>query len=276
MNDKTGFVYVMTKNDLPYYYKVGCTEKKPHLRAKELDGTDSPMPSVVTYYVFCSEYQLLESESHKALSDFRVRENREWFKCTRDGAISAIRASAINLSIELYFEKNDLEDPHKFSEKREKELRIEPSLRQGNVGSPDFIKNLLVMFSEVSNRRDVEASENLILYNNRISDLKKQRYNKGRFVDLCDAAREDYLRRDLEIKHVVERSLSFHYQHNKSNMSSSLLLGINKVAQRIIDGESVIVGFEGQGMTCNFISGCSELDDVMKAFTLKNISNSTS
>lgn len=269
-SDKSGFVYVMTKNDLPYYYKVGCTEKKPYLRAKELDGTDSPMPSIVTYYAFCSEFQLLESESHKALFDFRVRENREWFKCTRDNAISAIRMSAAKSDIELYFEKCDLDDPHQAAEKRVKGLPGESCVDDVSVDNSDFIRDLLVAFSGVSVRRDVEISENLVLYNNRISDLRKQGYSKGRFIDLCEAAREDYLRRGVEIGATVERSLEWCYKHKKNGMSLHLFIEIDKIASRIIKGETLLSSGVDQRVG-GFISGCTELDDVMRAFTIKKI-----
>lgn len=134
MEDRHGFVYVMTKEELPHIYKVGCTEKKPHLRAAELDGTDSPLPSIVTYYAFCDDHQKLEAEAHQILSEHRIRNNREWFRCSRDKAISAIREAAQENRINIHFEKLDLADPHKAAEARTDEDQDEYS--EGHTYDP--------------------------------------------------------------------------------------------------------------------------------------------
>ncbi len=103
--DQTGFVYVMTKESSPMYFKVGKTEKKPQLRAIELDGTDSPTPSIVVYYVFCEDINQLELLTHKELDSLRVRQNREWFKCSQKDAMDAIKRVAERHSIEIHYEK---------------------------------------------------------------------------------------------------------------------------------------------------------------------------
>jgi hypothetical protein len=105
LKDKTGFVYVMTKESSPMYFKVGKTEKKPQLRAIELDGTDSPTPSIVVYYVFCEDINQLELLTHKELDSIRVRQNREWFKCSQKDAMDAIKRVAERYSIEIHYEK---------------------------------------------------------------------------------------------------------------------------------------------------------------------------
>lgn len=105
-DDKSGFVYVMTKESSPSYFKIGRTEKKPQLRAMELDGTDSPTPSIVVYYVFCEDIDRMEICSHQALDSFRVRQNREWFRCSQQEAVDAIKRTADLQGIEIYYEKN--------------------------------------------------------------------------------------------------------------------------------------------------------------------------
>jgi hypothetical protein len=105
LKDNTGFVYVMTKESSPMYFKVGKTEKKPQLRAIELDGTDSPTPSIVVYYVFCEDINQLEPLTHKELDSLRVRQNREWFKCSQKDAMDAIKRVAERYSIEIHYEK---------------------------------------------------------------------------------------------------------------------------------------------------------------------------
>jgi hypothetical protein len=103
--DNSGFVYLMVKESSPGYLKVGTTEKKPHLRALELDGTDSPTPSIVIYYVYCESAQELERFTHEKLNKFRVRANREWFKCAPSAGIEAIKSVAASEEIEIFYEK---------------------------------------------------------------------------------------------------------------------------------------------------------------------------
>lgn len=103
--DDTGFVYVMGKESAPSFFKIGKTEKKPQLRAVELDNTDSPSPSIVVFYVFCEDFSRLELLAHKELETARVRQNREWFKCTQSEAISGVRRAAESASINILYEK---------------------------------------------------------------------------------------------------------------------------------------------------------------------------
>lgn len=76
-----GYVYVMKNESLPNTYKIGGTVRDPEVRAKELSNTSVPTP----YKVICSQkvndWWLVEKEIHKALSEFRVSSNREFFSC---------------------------------------------------------------------------------------------------------------------------------------------------------------------------------------------------
>lgn len=76
-----GYVYVMQNESLPNTYKIGGTVRDPEVRAKELSSTSVPTP----YKVICSQkvndWRLVEKEIHKALSEFRVSSNREFFSC---------------------------------------------------------------------------------------------------------------------------------------------------------------------------------------------------
>jgi hypothetical protein len=95
----------MTKESSPTYFKIGRTEKKPQLRAIELDGTDSPTPSIVVYYVFCEDIEQLEQHTHKELDSLRVRQNREWFKCSQQDAMDAIKRVSERQGIDIHYEK---------------------------------------------------------------------------------------------------------------------------------------------------------------------------
>ena len=103
--DNSGFVYVMAKESSPNYLKIGRTEKKPQLRADELDSTDSPTPSFVVYYVFCEDCYSLEQLVHSELTEYRVRKNREWFTCSSQHAVHTINLIANKNDILIHYEK---------------------------------------------------------------------------------------------------------------------------------------------------------------------------
>jgi hypothetical protein len=65
MDDSSGFVYVMVKESADGLVKLGRTERKPHLRASELDSTDSPTPSIVAYYAYCDNHGTVGFRSSK-------------------------------------------------------------------------------------------------------------------------------------------------------------------------------------------------------------------
>lgn len=84
-----GWVYVISNKAMPGVVKVGYSLKDPSLRARELDNTGAPHPYVVDYEVLTEEPREIERAAHAALRE--VREGREWFKCTAERAIVAIK-----------------------------------------------------------------------------------------------------------------------------------------------------------------------------------------
>lgn len=74
-----GFVYIMTNPSMKAF-KLGCTERSPHLRADELSSsTGIPEPFEVLCYAEFHDFQKVERELHEFLADDRVSENREFF-----------------------------------------------------------------------------------------------------------------------------------------------------------------------------------------------------
>jgi len=82
------------KGDGPYYvyvlgndgygkntYKIGYTKKHPEHRAKQLSrGTGIIYPFKVKYVFRCHDGEFLEREVHKALKDYRLSNDREFFR----------------------------------------------------------------------------------------------------------------------------------------------------------------------------------------------------
>ena len=91
-----GFVYIMSnpafsQNDL----KIGYTDRDPAVfRANELDSTGVPEPFIVEYFAFVENPRAIEGKVHVVLDEFRIRKSREFFRCSIDTAIQAIREVA--------------------------------------------------------------------------------------------------------------------------------------------------------------------------------------
>lgn len=85
-----GWVYIITNKALPNLIKVGYTMKDPELRAAELNHTGSPHPYVVDYEVLVEEPRDIEQTVHSRLRD--KREGKEWFRCSSEEAIVAIKS----------------------------------------------------------------------------------------------------------------------------------------------------------------------------------------
>jgi hypothetical protein len=87
-----GWVYVITNKAMPDLVKVGYSMTDPDLRAKELNHTGSPHPYLVEYELLIDEPRQVEQKTHKLLS--AKHEGKEWFRCTPEEAVVAIRQIA--------------------------------------------------------------------------------------------------------------------------------------------------------------------------------------
>ncbi len=98
MEDKEGWVYILTNEAMPGLVKVGYTMKDPAIRAEELykDSktgavTGVPMPFVVVYKALVVNPYQVEQAVHKELESKRINNNREFFKCELSETIAAIQ-----------------------------------------------------------------------------------------------------------------------------------------------------------------------------------------
>jgi hypothetical protein len=75
-----GFVYLLGNPAMPCYYKIGCTERAPHERARQLSAASGvPHPFHVLLYIEVDQHQKVEQRFHREISDFRARGDREFF-----------------------------------------------------------------------------------------------------------------------------------------------------------------------------------------------------
>ena len=77
-----GFIYVLSNPSMQGIYKIGMTVRNVEERVKELSrSTSIPTPFKIEA-VFHSENPLRdEQDIHQALTEFRVSEGREFFRC---------------------------------------------------------------------------------------------------------------------------------------------------------------------------------------------------
>lgn len=92
-----GWVYVISNKAMPDLVKVGYSARDPELRAAELNNTGAPHPYLVEFELLIEEPYTLEQETHKLLSS--KREAKEWFRCSPEEAVAAIKQLAGNRTI---------------------------------------------------------------------------------------------------------------------------------------------------------------------------------
>lgn len=84
-----GFVYILVNRYMPNVYKIGRTERSPHVRCDEPSScTSVPHPFDVLCYLECRDHDEVEQGCHRWMSSFRISEKREFFKGGLKGAVS--------------------------------------------------------------------------------------------------------------------------------------------------------------------------------------------
>jgi hypothetical protein len=89
----SGYVYIFDHSSMEGLVKVGCTEKLPEERARDLFTTSVPDPfRVVWKSDLLDDMYAAEQAAHKRLSNFRKNPKREFFKISIDRAIAEVSA----------------------------------------------------------------------------------------------------------------------------------------------------------------------------------------
>lgn len=110
----SGYVYILTNVSLPGMIKVGRTLRDSRSRARELFTSGLPTPFQVAFEIFSDEYEKLEADFHQELHDFRVSNNREFFKYPLDKAITLLqKLNSPPASKESIFQAEDIFEPLK-------------------------------------------------------------------------------------------------------------------------------------------------------------------
>ncbi len=116
-----GWVYVMSNVAFPIGVKIGYTLKDTELRAQELSHTGVPAKWVVDYEAYVTNQRDIEQQVHKKLK--KILYNKEFFECTAEEAVAAIKEIA-GKSIEV--------ENYKKANKKISEIIIKSNLRHKN------------------------------------------------------------------------------------------------------------------------------------------------
>ncbi len=100
-----GWVYVMSNKAMPGLVKVGYSMKDPEARADELQHTGSPFRPEVEFEAMVEEPRDVEQRAHRALQN--CLEAKEWFRCTPEQAVVALRTAMGGKAILENFKRVD-------------------------------------------------------------------------------------------------------------------------------------------------------------------------
>lgn len=115
MNDNKGigYVYILTNPSFREdWVKIGKSSRPVDLRSKELDNTAVPLPFEIYATMKTSKYNEVEKLVHKiidSLTNFRIRQNREFFNVAPQKALDIFKeiASTIDDAEIKIFENNN-------------------------------------------------------------------------------------------------------------------------------------------------------------------------
>lgn len=105
-----GKIYVLTNDSMPGIVKIGITEGKIEDRIKNLDNTSLPLPFRFYFAIESDRYKDIGKFAHNAFADYRIRENREFFKVDPERVVAALRISGsmeIKIGNEMIDEKGE-------------------------------------------------------------------------------------------------------------------------------------------------------------------------
>jgi len=202
-----GWVYVITNPSISGT-KVGFSTKDPELRARELSSTGVPYPYVVEYDVLVEHPKKYEQAIHRRLKDEGQGEAKEWFKCTPEEAVVAIKTviGDDKIIIESYrrVERAKAEELQR-QQLQEKELREkqEEELRRASKAEQERAEHLQYL------RRKEEAEEAEL---RKIKAQEKQEIsrtgNGTPFQEELEKTRkEEKIRREEEEKKIARQYL---------------------------------------------------------------------
>lgn len=126
-NKEPGYVYILTNPSFREdWVKIGKSSRPVDVRSKELDNTAVPLPFEIFATIKTVKFNEVEKLVHKTidrLTDFRIRQNREFFNVPPQMALDIFRDIAMTIDdaeVTLYEDNKPIvEKEHKETPKRE-------------------------------------------------------------------------------------------------------------------------------------------------------------
>jgi hypothetical protein len=85
------WIYILSNPSIPEALKIGYTNLSPELRAKQISSsTGVVVPFKVEWAFRCFDGNLMELEVHKALKEYRISNQREFFQVDLEEAKNII------------------------------------------------------------------------------------------------------------------------------------------------------------------------------------------
>jgi hypothetical protein len=100
-----GWIYILSNESFPEYYKVGTTTRDPEERIQELFTTGVPTPFILEYSCLVESSFDMEQFIHQRLDSYRVNGQREFFECGLRNIISTIRNEIESRNFVILFEE---------------------------------------------------------------------------------------------------------------------------------------------------------------------------
>lgn len=165
-----GFVYIMSNPSFKDgLIKIGKSDRDPSIRCNELYTTGVPESFSLDYYAFVADHHTLESSIHNALASCRYNTSREFFDCSIQSAIDAIRQHAgggLKFEEVVYIKTRETENlTNKYNEERH-EFETTLRAKRRNELIINSLKSLEAEFlqiiaAELNRNRDIIKSRSL-------------------------------------------------------------------------------------------------------------------
>lgn len=178
------YIYILSNRSMPGLIKVGKTTTHPSQRMSELHSTGVPTPFELEFSAMVSSCDYSEKAAHRALANYRVAGNREFFRISVKKAIELLIPTIGDYKI------HDVKETHGIEQ-----IRIEVDRRERERGDAERARQIARQqdadqreAERLARRRAVE--QKIIAYEQRLRQLgprpvKKELPIIGNFLVFC-------------------------------------------------------------------------------------------
>lgn len=167
-NDTYGYIYILSNPSMPDVYKVGRSINGGKYRAEQLFTTGVPERFELIFELYTSCCYWVEKAAHQYLNNYRISDNREFFRCEDQSIIvSAVCQAALEgygLAVNDYdyiFSFDDAERilrENNLTPSREGWQRIRPLINRFFGENPVLLKEVL---SYVFPKKEIDLGEEI-------------------------------------------------------------------------------------------------------------------